>query len=675
VNRLAQEPSPYLRQHAANPVDWFPWGDEALEESRRSHKPILLSIGYSACHWCHVMAHESFENPAIAKQMNAQFVNVKVDREERPDLDQLYQGVVQLMGRGGGWPLTVFLTPDLRPFFGGTYFPPADRHGMPGFPKLLDSLATAWRDRPGEVEEQAEQFREGLTDYAMFGLDSTPGSLTPRDVVAAAKKLGQEVDPTYGGFGGAPKFPNAMSLALMMRGWRRGASELWEGLSLTLERMARGGIYDQLGGGFHRYSTDRRWLVPHFEKMLYDNAQLIHLYSEAFQVRPRPLWQKVVEETVAYVRREMTSPEGCFFSAQDADSEGEEGKFFVWTDAEVKAALPAPEAAAVVRHFGMTPQGNFEGGRTILEVVEELGAGEEASLSRACNTLFEVRRARVAPGLDDKVLAGWNGLMIRGLAFASRVFGRPEWAGVAARAADALWARMWKSGRLMRALQGQTARIEGFLEDYGDLAAGLTSLYQATFEPKYLDAALALADKAHALFWDDEKRAYTSAPRGQKDLLCATYALHDNAYPSGASSLTEAQLALAALTGQPVHLERATRYLEKMREEMVRNPFAYGHLMTAADTLLDGASEVVIASGLEAATPLLGALNGAYAPTVAVALKRTGDASGGVLAGTFAGKELVGGRPAAYLCRNFACEAPVTEPAGLRARLETWSNR
>jgi uncharacterized protein YyaL (SSP411 family) len=669
-NRLGKEPSPYLRQHAHNPVDWYPWGEEALQRARREDKPILLSVGYSACHWCHVMAHESFESPDIAQRMNADFVNIKVDREERPDLDQLYQGVVQLMGRGGGWPLTVFLTPDLRPFYGGTYFPSRDRYGIPGFPRLLASLSEAWRNKRGDVEQQAAAFREGLAEYAAHGLEGAAGKWSGKDIAEAGHALGGALDPSYGGFGGAPKFPNPMCLALLLRAWRRGASELWEGVALALERMARGGIYDQLGGGFHRYSVDARWLVPHFEKMLYDNAQLIHLYSEAQQIRPRPLWKKVVEETVEYVQREMTSPDGLFYAAQDADSEGVEGKFFVWTPEQVDEAL-SPELAKVAKlHFNISDAGNFEHGQTVLEAyVEAPDQTLERQLAEARQQLFAVRARRVAPGRDDKVLAGWNGLMLRGLSLASRVFRRSNWAQMAARAADALLERLWKDGTLFRAFQENTPRIPGFIEDYGDVAAGLVALYQATFQPKYLEAADAIARRAVQLFWDDGRGAYLSAPKGQKDLLCPTFALHDNAFPSGASSLAEAQVALAALLGAQDHLVQAGQYLERMASEAKANPFGFGHLMLAADGFVDGAADVVIASDGGSLAPWTDAVSSVYAPTVALSTRPSSPVPS-LLREVMQGKELVGGRSAAYLCRNFACEPPLLEPSALRAALE-----
>ena len=681
MNRLATEPSPYLRQHADNPVDWYPWSEEALELARKLNKPILLSVGYSACHWCHVMAHESFESPETAKLMNEFFVNIKVDREERPDLDQLYQGVVQLMGRGGGWPLTVFLTPDLRPFFGGTYFPPSDRFGMPGFPKLLHGLAAAWQSQAKDVQSQAAQFEEALKAMSRDGLESEPADLSTQQIVAAGELLERHIDRQYGGFGSAPKFPNPMNLEMMLRAYRRNRSAgLRDSVMFTLERMARGGIYDQLGGGFHRYSVDQRWQVPHFEKMLYDNAQLLHLYSEAHQLSPRPLWKKVAEETAAYVAREMTAPSGGFFATQDADSEGEEGKFFVWTPGEVDAALPPDLSALAKEHFNVTERGNFEHGASVLEVhlsVEQLAQKHrrpveqvEAALTTARQQLLAHREKRVKPSRDEKILAGWNGLMIRGLAFASRVFQRPDWLDQARGAADFVLGTMWNGQTLFRAHQGGANRIHGFVEDYGDLASGLVALYQACFEVHYLEQAAALVSRAVDLFWDEAQQAYRSAPKGQPDLLINPFAVQDNAFPAGSSTLTEAQVALAALTGSEAHQQQAGKYLRKMRDEITRNPFGYGHLLLAADSWLEGAADVVLVGTRAEVEPFLRTIATTFAPAVAVSLREANAPPPKLLEEMFRDKRTLEGRATAYLCKNFACRAPVFEASELRALLE-----
>lgn len=681
-NRLVHEASPYLRQHADNPVDWFPWGEEALDRARTLDKPILLSVGYSACHWCHVMAHESFAQAETARRMNEGFINIKVDREERPDLDQVYQGVVQLNGQGGGWPLTVFLTPDLRPFFGGTYFPPEDRYGRPGFPRLVEALSDAWEQRRGEVLEQAKAYQEGLLELSTYGLDAPPAPLTKEDILQMGQLLLSRLDPVNGGFGRAPKFPNPMNVALLLRAWRRsGDPALKTGALHTLERMARGGLYDQLGGGFHRYSVDEAWRVPHFEKMLYDNALLLHLYAEAEQVESRPLWRKVAEETVAYLQREMTDAGGGFCATQDADSEGEEGKFFVWTPEQVTALFGADASRLVCEHLGIQAEGNFEGGATVLqlartaaELAEQTGqsvAQVEQRLANGRRALFLAREQRVQPGRDEKILAGWNGLMIRGLSLAARVFQRPDWTQAAVRAVDFVLAHLWKGERLLRSYQAGQPRIEAFLEDYGDLSAGLTALYQATFDPRYLEAAAQIADRAHALFWDETQQAYLTAPKGQKDLVVATYALSDNAFPSGASTLTEAQLTLAALTFDPKWRDQAERYLQRMRTPVRENPLGYGHLALAADTWVDGLSALTFSGSAEQVSALRAAADQTYAPTIAFSWAEGDSATSPLLKHMVEGRGPVAGKGAAYLCRGHACELPVTQSQLLVERLRS----
>jgi len=678
-NRLAAESSPYLRQHATNPVDWYPWGDEPLRRARDEQRPILLSIGYSACHWCHVMAHESFEDPDTAQRMNAHFVNVKVDREERPDLDQVYQGVVQLMGGQGGWPLTVFLTPDLVPFYGGTYFPPEPRHGLPSFGMLLEALSQAWTEKRDQVQAQAGEFKEGLRQLATYGLGTLVTPVSGDDVVAAGKALARALDPVEGGFGGAPKFPNTMGLALLLRGWRRsGNGALREGALHSLERMVTGGIHDQLGGGFHRYSVDRFWRVPHFEKMLYDNALLLHLLAEAQQISAHEKWVESASRLVEWLGREMTDAAGAFHATQDADSEGEEGKYFVWSPAELEAVLGPEDGRRAAAAFGVTAQGTFEHGRSVLERRVPLAELARATGSTEDDTrrwldgvrarLLAERSKRVPPGRDDKVLAGWNGLMIRGLAFASRVFERPEWAERAAGAAGAVLGRQLQGGRLFRVHQDGASKVDAFLEDWGGLAAGLVALYQATFEPRWLEAAVQLADGAQERFWDEEHRAYRTAPRGQADLVVEAYALHDNAVPSGASLLTEANLVLAAVTGRHAYLARAEAYLSRMRDAALANPFAYGHLWCAADLLADGAPDVALVGAARAQGPFLALLGRTYSPTLSVAAFEPG-AAPALLSELAEGKTAAGADLAAYLCRNFTCTLPARSVDALKAEL------
>jgi uncharacterized protein YyaL (SSP411 family) len=666
TNRLANESSPYLRQHATNPVDWYPWGDAAFERARREDRPIVLSVGYSACHWCHVMAHESFEDETCASLMNDHFICIKVDREERPDVDQLYQGVVQVMGRGGGWPLTVFLAPDLRPFFGGTYFPPHDGYGLPGFTGLLVRIAASWRDDRSAVATQCDSFHEALSEFCLADLGARDLPVDEGLILSAASAMVRHIDPANGGFGSQPKFPNPMNLALMLRAFRRSGDPLFlERVTLTLEKMARGGIFDQLGGGFHRYTVDAAWRTPHFEKMLSDNAQLIHLYAEAFQVRPTALWRTVVEETAGYVQREMTNTEGTFFSAQDADSEGEEGRFFIWRRSDLVRVLGDDDARLVAARYGVTERGNFEHGASVLEVVRSaLDLAEEWNVSpheieqrldSAKRAMRAYRSERVRPETDDKVLTGWNGLMIRALALSSRVFHRADWAAMATRCADALLAkRLDSDGRLLRCESARGTRFNGLLEDYGHLSSGLVALYQATFEPKFLEAARALADTAFDVFWDERQSAYRTTPPSEPALIIPTWATTDNASPSGASTLTEAQLALSAITGDRRHLERARRFLSRQVEAIENAPMSFGHLLLAADTLLDGGACVSIDGALGEARELLDVVNEAYAPTIA--LKFTATARG---------------RPSATVCRHFTCEPPTEFAEELRARLCT----
>jgi uncharacterized protein len=685
TNRLQHELSPYLKQHATNPVDWFPWGPEAFEVAQRTQRPILLSVGYSACHWCHVMAHESFENETVASVMNAHFVNVKLDREERPDIDQLYQGVVQLFGRGGGWPLTVFLTPTLEPFFAGTYFPPTPRHGLPGFQTLLERIADSWKTSRPELLKQAEEVTSGLKQYTQFGLDSDgeASAITKSDIVTAAANMSRRVDQRHGGFGdGGPKFPNPMNVAMLLRGFRRtGEQVLLDNATLTLDAMAKGGIFDQLGGGFHRYSVDERWLIPHFEKMLYDNAQLLHLYTEAWQLTQSPLYRQTVEATADFLLREMRSKEGCFFAAYDADSEGEEGKFFTWTPAQIEALLPADVARLFCRRYQVTPAGNFEHGTTVLEVTlsvsqlaSEFGLTEaevERQLASAKTTLMAQRVKREWPGCDDKVLLGWNGLAIRGLAFAGAVFERPDWVSAAKTCGDLLLAQMkQRDGTVLRVWQDQKARLPGMAEDYGHFSLGLLALYQATFDGRYLDEAHALAESGYQQCWDAEANAFRTAPKQQHDLAMPTFALHDNAIASGASTLCDAFVSLAALTGDNVWLDRATAYISRMKPDMLRNPLAYGHLLLAADAMVDGAAEVTVVG--DESRALLKAVRAQFHPTLNVHFAV--DASSSSLrAQAVLAPRLNARHPSAFLCQHFVCQQPVHSVDSLKSLLSTFS--
>src|SRR6266702_1391757 len=576
TNRLINETSPYLLQHAHNPVDWYPWGEEALEKAKREDKPILLSVGYSACHWCHVMERESFENEDTAAIMNQHFVSIKVDREERPDIDNIYMQAVQALTGQGGWPMTVFLTPDGRPFHGGTYFPPGDRHYgqqlMPGFPRILLSIADAYQNRRPDVEEQAAPVADYLKQRSGSPLRGRPGSPSggiPLELLnTASRALAAEFDPVHGGFGGAPKFPNTMSLELLLRihqhrqtgeiDVRATRAEL-DIVETSLQRMANGGIYDQLGGGFHRYSVDTEWLVPHFEKMLYDNALLSRVYLHAYLVTGNQFYRRIVEETLDYVVREMTSPEGGSYSTQDADSEGEEGKFFVWTPAEIEAVLPPEDARLFMSYYGVTEEGNFEG-KNILHVEQDAETVADnahvslevlqESLKRSRARLFQAREQRVEPGREEKILTSWNGLMLRSFSEAARHLDRSDYLAVAIKNAGFLLSSLCHDGRVLRTYKDGRGRLNGYLEDYTFLADGLLALYEASFDPRWFSEAHKLMDETIKLFADEQNGGFFDTGSDHEALVSRPKDVMDNAIPSGNSVATEVLLRLAAFSGE-----------------------------------------------------------------------------------------------------------------------------
>jgi uncharacterized protein len=676
ANRLIDETSPYLLQHAHNPVDWYPWGEEALQRARAENKPILLSIGYSACHWCHVMERESFEDPEIARLMNDNFVNIKVDREERPDLDTIYMEAVQAMSGHGGWPMTVFLTPDGVPFYGGTYFPPTDRLGMPGFQRVLTSVAEAYRRAPDEIRRSAEQLRSRLGG-SLMGHEA--GALDERVAAAAYQGLVASFDARHGGFGGAPKFPQPMNLEFLLRYYKRtGEPHALAMARVTLDHMRRGGIYDQLGGGFHRYSTDDVWLVPHFEKMLYDNALLARVYLEAYQVTGDEAYRQVVEETLGYVLREMTSPEGGFYSAQDADSEGEEGKFFIWTPREIAEVLGPEDAPLVAAYYGVTEQGNFEG-RNILhlarpaeEVAQAHGVSPQkvhAAVERARRLLFAAREKRVKPGRDEKILTAWNGLMLRAFAEAARVLGRTDDRATAEKNAAFLLANLRRDGRLLRTYKDGRARLNGYVEDYAALADGLLALYEVTFEPRWFAEARTLAEEMLRHFWDDTEGGFFNTSDDHEQLISRPKDLFDNAVPAGNSMAVDVLLRLGALTGEGRYAEHAERTLQALSGVIPRAPGAFGRLLAALEFLLATPTEVAIAGDLAApdTQALLAVVNGAYLPSVVTAVTRPGAVEAGVA--LLEGRAMVDGRAAAYVCHHFACRRPVTTPEELAREL------
>ena len=680
TKRLAHETSPYLLQHAHNPVDWYPWGEEALERARAEDKPLLLSVGYSACHWCHVMERESFEDLEIAALMNERFVCVKVDREERPDIDQVYMGAVQAMTGRGGWPMTVFLLPDGRPFHGGTYFPPDDRHGLPGFPRVLTSVADAYRNRRADLEKSAGQMVEHL-QQGLEALPPGPDELSPRLLDQAAQTLKGQYDARFGGFGGAPKCPPAMALEFLLRYWRRSD----DGQSLvmvkhTLAQMAGGGMYDQLGGGFHRYSVDQRWLVPHFEKMLYDNALLARVYLLAYQATGEAGFRTICEETIDWVLREMADPRGGFYSTLDADSEGVEGKYYVWTPQEVELLLGPDDAAVFDRFYDVTPSGNFEG-KSILHVTSDVStvarelntSPHELSeiLTRGRQQLLAERDKRVRPGLDDKVLTAWNGLMLRALAEAARVLGRDDYRAAAERNAEFVMVDMRRGDRLLRSWKGGQAKLDGYLEDYAAYADGLLALYEATFEPRWLGEARVLADQVMEQFWDPGQNAFFDTAAGHEQLIVRPRDFFDNATPSGNSLAADVLLRLAKLTGEERYEAPARAAIKPLAEVAARHANGFGRLLCALDFAVSTIKEVAIIGRQDdpATRSLIEAAFAAYAPHKVVAGAEPGDHDAIAATPLLADRGLVDGKPAAYVCVGFTCQAPTSDPRQLREEL------
>jgi hypothetical protein len=686
-NRLAREASPYLQQHAHNPVDWYPWGPEALEKAKREDKPILLSIGYSACHWCHVMERESFENEGVARAMNASFVNVKVDREERPDLDHVYQLVVQLMGRSGGWPLTVFLTPDQRPFFAGTYFPPTDRYGMPGFAKVLDAVAEAYRVKRDDVDAQAGELTRAIADV---GRTAPAGAhvMSPGLLESAVTRLTARFDEVHGGFGDRPKFPNPTCIQVLFR-----ADDVAR-VRKTLDAMRTGGIWDHLGGGFHRYSTDEKWLVPHFEKMLYDNAQLLRAYADGWRTTGEPLYERTAGEIAAYVAREMTSPGGAFYSTQDADSEGEEGKFFVWTPREIDEACAAdPDAARAAKvAFGVTAEGNFEGGgATVLstpssidDVAKALGttprAAEEA-LERARRAMFEAREKRPKPFRDEKILASWNGLMAGALAEAGAALGQPAMIASAVRALVFVEEKLLVPegdtlSRVLRHVKGDAVRGPGFLDDHAFVGDAALDLYEATGEPKWVDLAQRLAEAILAHFHDAKDGGFFFTPDDGETILVRAKDPYDHAVPSGASVAARLLLRLGTLV-DPKYAEPATRAIEALAPAAVANPLGMSLTVCLADRLVKGSVDVVLVGKRddERTRALARAVHRAPLADRVLAWADPTDARAIQMCRAIAEGKSAESAPVAYVCRGRTCSLPLRDAAGLSEELRRGSTR
>jgi uncharacterized protein len=672
TNRLILERSPYLLQHAHNPVSWWPWGDEAFEEARRTGRPVFLSVGYSTCHWCHVMERESFEDLDIAQTLNERFVPIKVDREERPDVDTIYMTAVQLLTGGGGWPMSVWLTPDKEPFFGGTYFPPRDGgHGMMrGFHGILEEIADLYARDPDRVRgatgSLVQAVRAALASHGEPAAQ-LPG---PRPIEEAVAFFDGSFDAEHGGVRRAPKFPSNLPVRLLLRHHRRTRDERSLRMAtLTLEKMAAGGIHDQLGGGFHRYSTDAAWLVPHFEKMLYDNALLAVAYAEAWQVTQRRDFARLVRQTLDYLLREMTSPEGGLWSATDADSEGHEGRFFTWEERELRDLLGA-DADRFIRFHGVTPEGNFEG-RSILWVPRP-DEDEWEALAPARARLYEARARRPPPLRDEKVIAGWNGLAISALAFGGRVLGEPRYVEAAARAAEFVLGRMTKDGRLQRTWLAGEAGVPGFLEDHAFVVAGLLDLHEATFDPRWLKAAVDLAERQERLFGDPPGGGWFVTASDHDRLLAREKPTHDGAEPSGASVALLNALRLHAFTTDGRWWTVAEAALRHYSPALEDQPIALTEMLLALDFATDAAHEVVLVwpEDEPAPEPFISVLRRAFLPNRALCGAREGEgiARLGEVASVAAGK-IAAGRPTAYVCEKGYCRLPAIAPEKLAAQL------
>jgi uncharacterized protein len=674
-NQLIHETSPYLLQHADNPVEWYPWGEEAFEKARRENKPVLLSIGYSACHWCHVMAHESFENEEIAKLMNQLFVNIKVDREERPDLDQIYMNAVQMMTHHGGWPMTVFLTPDAVPFYGGTYFPPQDRYNMPGFPRVLISVSEAYRERQDDIRETGASLLNELRR-----LSARSGSDQPIEeelLDAAYAGIVRSYDSINGGFGGAPKFPPAMTLEFLLRTHARtGNSEALEIVRHTCKQMANSGMYDQLGGGFHRYSTDAKWLVPHFEKMLYDNALLARLYLHYFQASEDQQARQTAEGILDYVLREMTHPAGGFYSTQDADSEGHEGKFFVWDIDEIRSTLGEGDAELFCSYYNITPSGNFEGKnipnvtRSLERVAEQnaVSVSElQASLDESRSKLFELRETRIKPARDEKILTAWNGLMMTSFAEAGVILNRPDYTEAARRNAEFVLSKLRKDGALLRTWKDGVAKFNGYLEDYSFLIEGLVTLFETTGEFRWLEEAERLTERMIEEFWDSDGGGFFFTGKSHEDLIVRSKDYFDNATPSGNSVATMVLLRLALLMDNDNYRNLAVAVLREVGASVRRYPSGFGYALSAADFSVSTPKEVAIV-GRDAGDiqPLLAEVWRRYLPNKVVA-----PGFGGGNIPLLENRPLLNDRATAYVCVHYTCQQPVNYPSELADQLLT----
>jgi uncharacterized protein len=674
-NRLINETSPYLLQHAHNPVDWYPWGEEALSRAKEDNKPILLSIGYSACHWCHVMEKESFENEEIAKAMNERFVSIKVDREERPDLDEVYMNAVQVMTGSGGWPMTVFLTPDLIPFHAGTYFPPEDRMGMPGFPKILAVVSDYYRDHREEVAKINDQLREAL--HQLTRVVPSKNDMDLKVLEKAFEASAGQFDPAYGGFGGAPKFPSSLTLSFLLRYWKRtGSKKALEMVETTLEKMAGGGMYDQLGGGFHRYSVDDRWLIPHFEKMLYDNALLTRTYAEAYQVTRKEIYRRVVEEILGYVLREMTRPEGGFYSAQDADSEGEEGKYYVWTGDQIKDVLGKEWGLPFCTYYGVTPQGNFEGRTSVLHVATSLEKISELHgiqlkeieklLEESRRMLLHEREKRIKPGRDEKILASWNGLMISGFVDGFRVTGKSEYLKGAKDAARFILLRMRKDGLLMRVFNKERAHVKAYSEDYAFIVQAFLDLFETTFDMEWLKEAETLNREMIRQFWDETQGGFFFTGTENEPLIARSKHPYDNVTPSSNSVAVSNLIRLSYLTGDESLKAKAEKTLRLFYSYLSEQPSGFAHMLSGLSFFFSPEEIGVIGNKNDSSTQsMMKEIHLAYLPNKILSFGDPQEHVKGKGLPFLRGKGKIDG-PAVFVCKGFTCLPPVKDAEELK---------
>ena len=684
ANRLIREKSPYLLQHAYNPVEWYPWGEEAFAKARQDDKPIFLSIGYSTCHWCHVMERESFEHPEIAELLNRWFVSIKVDREEYPDVDQVYMRAVTMLTGQGGWPLTVFLTPELKPFFGGTYFPP-QRHGqLAGMRELLPAVAEAWSGRRSEINDSAGQITASLQER--LARAAAPGALGPELFDAAFNEAVAAFDALHGGFGDAPKFPRSHELSFLLRYWaRRGSGQALDMAAATLEHLARGGIHDQLGGGFHRYATDAQWLVPHFEKMLYDQALLAVTYAEAYRVTKRAGDAEAARGIFEYVLRDLADSQGGFYSAEDADSEGEEGKCYVWTPAEVIGVLGEDDGALFNRFYGVTAEGNFEHGRSILHIDQPLEAfatlkgldPQQLSerLAAARRKLLAARAGRIRPHRDDKILTSWNGLMIAALAYGAATLDEPRYLEAARRAAEFILEYLVEDGVLLRRYRDGEARYPGTLEDYAFFAHGLVELYEADLNPRWLSQAKRWAKRMVERFWDDEEGGFFLRGKDEQPLLVRSKDIYDGATPSGNSMAALVLARLGRLTADQRLESLSRRALDGFSEAIARAPLSVPQMLSAVDMALGPAQEIVIAGDPAASgtRQMVRAVHERFLPRALVVLHPTGQQGEAIeaLAPYVKAQGALRGMPTAYICQNYVCRLPTTDLQTLIASLDS----